>query len=217
MDNIILIIALIGDNRCGKDTFADIIKSNGNFKQYAFADTIKDVARIVFDFNEQQLYGNEKEVIDSEWGISPRQFFQQFGTEIMQEDIYKYLPLLEEKVPKKEFWVRKTIKNIKKDIQNGINKFIISDVRFLHEAKCLTEFTTENTNIKLEVVSIKRPITINEDISFSDNNNCNNNHISRKSINQINDDFIKYDLLNDGSLEEYKEKCQNLIKKILDY
>ena len=36
MDNIILIIALIGDNRCGKDTFADIIKSNGNFKQYAF-------------------------------------------------------------------------------------------------------------------------------------------------------------------------------------
>lgn len=213
MDSIILIIALIGDNRCGKDTFADIIKSNDNFKQYAFADTIKDVGRILFDFNENQLYGNEKEVIDSEWGISPRQFFQQFGTEIMQEDIYQYLPLLETKIPKKELWVRKTIKNIKKDIQNGINKFIISDVRFLHEIKCLTEFTKENINIKLEVVNIKRPITINKDLEFSNNTN----HISRKSINQINGNFIKYNLLNDGSLEEYKEKCYNLIKKILDY
>jgi hypothetical protein len=100
-----MIICLIGQKRVGKDTVASMIKSlYPNFKTIALADPIKDIARIMFNFTEEQLYGNEKEVLDPRWNITPRQVFEQFGTDIMQFDIYKYLPGLEKCVPKRKFW-----------------------------------------------------------------------------------------------------------------
>jgi hypothetical protein len=53
----------------------------------ALADPIKDIARIMFNFSEKQLYEKEKDDIDTKWNIKPRQFFEQFGTDIMQFDI----------------------------------------------------------------------------------------------------------------------------------
>ena len=57
----------------------------------------------------------------------------------MQKNIYQYLPGLKKKIPLKTIWITKTIKKIKKDRDNKINKHVISDVRFLHEAKQILE------------------------------------------------------------------------------
>jgi hypothetical protein len=53
-------------------------------------------------------YHNE---IDTKWNIKPRNFFEQFGTDIMQFDIYKYLPSLKISVPQRKFWVLSLIHN----------------------------------------------------------------------------------------------------------
>ena len=45
----------------------------------ALADPIKDIARIMFNFTEKQLFDAEKDMIDTRWNIKPRQFFEQFG------------------------------------------------------------------------------------------------------------------------------------------
>ena len=77
-----MIIGLIGQKRVGKDTVASIIKNidinidaNYNFKCMALANPIKDIARIMFNFTEEQLYDDAKDIIDSKWGIKPRDFF----------------------------------------------------------------------------------------------------------------------------------------------
>ena len=62
-----MIIGLCGKKRVGKDTFADYLVDNYNFDKYAFANPLKEACRIMFCFNDEQLYGDQKEDFDSNW------------------------------------------------------------------------------------------------------------------------------------------------------
>ena len=42
-----------------------LLIKNYQFRKYAFADCIKDVARLLFGFSENQLYGNGKVPVDA--------------------------------------------------------------------------------------------------------------------------------------------------------
>ena len=216
-----LLIGIVGKNRVGKDTLSNYLVNHHQFTQYSLAQPIKDVARILFDFNEEQLEGNDKEKIDKEWGISPRQFFQQFGTEIMQKNIYKYLPGLKQKIPLKTFWIAKTIKKIKKDRDHKINKHVISDVRFLHEAKQILEMG--GYLIKIERPS-KEEILENNDFNdmirmcqIEDEGNLREtlHHESQTQVNDISDKNIYCKIINKGTLKEFENKIQKEITKIL--
>ena len=212
-----IIIGLIGDNRCGKDTFAEILIEKYDFRKYAFADCIKDVARLLFGFSENQLYGNEKEIIDSNYGISPREFFQIFGTEFMQLDIYNHLPNLEQKIPKRCFWSQRTVEDIKQYIFNTTDKdrrVVISDIRFLHEVETLQRFITENNNknnnnIELHLIKISRN---KQPINTTD---VNNTHQSRTSIQNIPNSLIQYHIVNDTTLENYQIKCKDIVDSLI--
>ena len=208
-----IIIGLIGDNRCGKDTFAEILIKNYQFRKYAFADCIKDVAKLLFGFSENQLYGNEKEIIDPNYGISPREFFQIFGTEFMQLDIYNHLPNLEQKIPKRCFWSQRTVEDIKQYICNTTDKdrrVVISDVRFLHEVETLQRFITENKDIELHLIKISRNITASNNTTT-----VNDTHQSRTSIQNIPSSLIQYDIVNDTSLENYLLKCKEITDSLI--
>lgn len=129
------IIGLIGQKRVGKDTVADIIQElDPDFERFALADPIKDIARIMFNFSDAQLFDAEKDMLDARWGIRPRDFFERFGTDIMQFDIHKYLPGLIGFVPERCFWVQSLIRKIQ---STGYRKVIITDVRGLHELDAL--------------------------------------------------------------------------------
>jgi len=216
-----LLIGIVGKNRVGKDTLSNYLVNHYQFTQYSLAQPIKDVARILFDFNDEQLEGNDKEKIDEEWGISPRQFFQQFGTEIMQKNIYKFLPALKKKIPLKTFWIAKTIKKIQKDRDNKINKHVISDVRFLHEAKQILELGGY-------LIKIERP----SEQEIKENNDFNDmirmcqiedeehlretlHHESQTQVNDISDKNIYCKIINKGTLKEFETKIQKEINKIL--
>ena len=100
-----MIIGICGKKRCGKDTIADILVNTYNFTKYAFGDPIKEIARIIFNFDEEQLYGDNKELIDERWGVSPRQFFQKFGTDYGQFYFNKQFPNILKDKPR-TLWVQ---------------------------------------------------------------------------------------------------------------
>ena len=59
-----MIIALNGKKGSGKDTMANYMCEKLGFVNYGFADPIKEVGRILFDFTDEQLDGCYKEVED---------------------------------------------------------------------------------------------------------------------------------------------------------
>lgn len=204
-----VLIGLVGQNRVGKDTLAEVLTKKYGFKQYALADPIKKIAQILFDFNEEQLNGCLKEEIDPKWNISPRQFYQQFGTEIMQYDIYKYLPSLEEKVPSRHLWVKIMEQWVKEQQTIGFNNIVISDIRFVHEAASIRDMNgilikiTRNSNNN------------NDNDNDNDNKNETNIHLSQKTINDIPDDWIDYSIQNNTSYDEYKNKINQYIQEFI--
>ena len=189
------IIGLIGQKRVGKDTVANIIKElEPDYRTIALADPIKDIARIMFNFNEKQLYDAEKDEIDTRWNIKPREFFEQFGTEIMQFDIYKYLPALENVVPQRKFWVLSLLSKIKEN-----DKVIITDIRGQHE---LEEIVKAYPNAKF--IRIIRP-------SVSSNVGTNL-HITQQEPDMIASEWITNTVVNDSTIDDLQVK----IKKIMN-
>ncbi len=131
-----MIIGFAGKKRSGKDTITEHIinkYTSYNFQRYAFGDPVKEVCRILFGFNEEQLFGDKKEDIDNEIGIKPREAFQKIGTEFGRNSIHKLFPDL--KVREGELW----IDIFKRYIRNNKGNYIISDVRFQNEADAIRE------------------------------------------------------------------------------
>jgi hypothetical protein len=192
-----MIIGLIGQKRVGKDTVASLIKEfvDNEYKCMALADPIKDIARIMFNFSEKQLYEAEKDEIDNKWNIKPREFFEQFGTDIMQFDIYKYLPALASIVPPRKFWVMSLLSKITKN-----DKIIITDIRGQHEIEEIQKF-----NPNAIFIRIVRPSTQSIQTTLP-TQPTQPNHITQLEPNQISDEFITETIINDGTIDDLREK-----------
>jgi hypothetical protein len=190
------VICLIGQKRVGKDTVADIIQEcDPEYRRFALADPIKDIARIMFNFSESQLFEADKDLLDASWGIRPRDFFECFGTDIMQFDIYKYLPNLESTVPRRCFWVQSLINKIKR-IQ--CQKVIITDVRGLHELDAISNAFPNARFIKITRGGVSPTI------------GCGT-HITQQEPELIPLDKIDSVIENVGSLEELKRKVEKML------
>ena len=125
-----MIIALTGKKGCGKDTVANYLCEKYGFVNYGFADPIKEVGKIVFGFNDEQLEGCLKDTMDNFWGISPREFFQNFGTGIAQFEFPKYFPNMYRNNDKRVIWVKVfEIWYLKKINENPDLKVVISRLR----------------------------------------------------------------------------------------
>lgn len=139
------IIAICGYRRSGKDTVADILSEKYLFKKIKIAYKLKEIVKVLFDFNDFQLEIEKKDIIDPRWNTSPRQIMQFFGTDIMQFKIQEIMPHIG-----RSFFIESLINYI--NTQTTINKWVISDLRFVHEWKCLQKYNTfiirvENDNI----------------------------------------------------------------------
>jgi len=213
-----LIICLIGQKRVGKDTVASIInKYDENFVMLALATPIKEIARVMFNFSLKQLYDSEKDEIDSRYGIKPRDFFEQFGTQIMQYDIYKYLPALEEKIPQRLFWVRNLINTIDTiKTQNATNnkkcnqnKFIITDIRGLHELEEIKKY--ENNIFCIKIIRPDINITTTDNLS---QDTQIEQHITQIEPGLIPDTHIDEVIINNGSIDELESKIVKILAKL---
>jgi len=59
-----MIIGLLGYSRSGKNAVGDILAEHAKFQTLAFADSLKRLCMRLFDWDEEQLWGNGKEEMD---------------------------------------------------------------------------------------------------------------------------------------------------------
>lgn len=75
----IKLIGIAGKAGTGKDTVGFYLEDVWGYRTYAFAEPIKHGLRELFNLNEAQLFGGEKETVIPSYGKSPRQMMQSMG------------------------------------------------------------------------------------------------------------------------------------------
>ena len=191
------IIAICGAKRSGKDVLAKHLVATRGFKKLSFAEPLKKVVKELFNFNdiqvgidEENAVGDEKEIIDERWGISPRKALQFFGTEIMQHAIDELIPNTN-----RGFLADILISRISCDSCDSCDSYVISDLRFLHEYNKLKSSVKVGKIRSLIIVKISRPaVNISED--------TRDTHISENEFIDIPCDV---EIINDGSISDLKD------------
>ena len=186
-----MIIGVLGRKGSGKDTSADYMCEKHNFQKLVLAQPLKDACKLLFNFSDEQLYGNLKEEIDGRWGTSPRIVLQYLGTDIFRKDINKIIPNING-----NFWVNlmanKYLEMLEKQTTKEV-KVILSDVRFQNEIDKIHELGGI-------VIKVNRPSISNSDA-----------HESEKNIDILKADYV---ITNDGTKEDLYKKLDNIVGEI---
>lgn len=180
-----MLIGLVGQKRVGKDLCADYLIKHFGFTKTHFADPLKEAVRHIFDLNDEQLYGNHKEIVDIRWNKSPRELFQLFGTDIMRNIMSPMLGL------GNEIWVHRFKVWYEKHKKNNV---VIADVRFPSEASEIKQMG----GILIRIDGRKR--TTPHDY-----------HVSEQLVYQIPVDYI---IKNDHTKDAYFTTIQSLLEKL---
>lgn len=158
------IVAICGPKRSGKDTIATFLAETHGYEHIKISKKLKDMCKCLFDFSDDQLETDSKEVVDQRWGITPRHAMQFLGTEIMQYKINDLMPSIG-----RSFWIKSVIEDIR---THKDKKYVISDLRFLHEEALLRD---ENAFI-IKVIRPSRHALMG---------NMKDNHVSEKEFMEI--------------------------------
>lgn len=184
-----MLIGLLGQKRVGKDTSADYICNKYDFVKLSYAQPLKDICKILFDFTDEQLYGNAKEIMDQNWGISPRIIYQYIGTDVFRKDINKIIPDIGN-----NFWIK--LMKIKCDEIPTQNK-VIADIRYQNEIDQVHQLGGI-------VIKIVRSLT-------SDSHGFDE-HESEKNIDELNG--ADYTIINNGTKLNLYKKIDDVMKMI---
>lgn len=157
-----MLIGVLGNKGHGKDTIADYICEKYNYKKDAFANPLKEACRILFNLSDEQLYGDQKEVVDPHWNVSPREILRHVGTEFFRINIDKLLPGIYN-----NFWVKCMEPRLD-------DNTIISDVRFQNEVNMIHE----HGGVVIKVIR-----------SYEDSKSIKSLHVSEQ-LDDISFDFL---------------------------
>ena len=129
------LLGLCGTAGVGKDTVAEYLAANYDFKTYALADPIKRAAHAMLWIPVSNFYDRElKEVEDAFWKISPRRICQLLGTEFGRAMIDP------------EVWIKRAqvewdrLRGEQDDTVTGllgglISGLVVTDIRYDNEAQ----------------------------------------------------------------------------------
>lgn len=200
-----LIIAICGAKRSGKDVLAEHLVSKYSYERVSFAEPLKQAVKSLFNFDDHQVGigkdtgTDKKDIVDERWGITPRTALQFFGTEIMQEKIQEILPNV-----KRSFFANTLVNYIaaKRDIDME-QRFVISDLRFLHEYEALFGIPRIRKS-DIVVIRAVRP----EPAKATEAVEAAKAHISELEYIKIPYDII---LINNSSIQNYIEKFDKIM------
>jgi len=135
-----IIICLTGAERVGKDTVADYLVTQHEFKKYSVADPMKSAIKMILGLTDEQVNGPAKDELDPVLSIVPRDFIIWFGTNICRQEMHDVFPQLQ--IPRGTIWaakmgkwIRQQINQSKKDNRGA--RIVIPDIRFLAETDVL--------------------------------------------------------------------------------
>ena len=144
-ENLPDVIALQGENGCGKSTVGSYLCEFYGYVRESFAYSLKQIAHVCFGFPEVCLYGTdaEKNLVNVHVNESGRKVLQILGTEGFRHSLKKLLPTLkiEEGMT---FWAWRMRQVLQKHIADG-KRIVIDDCRFPDEVAMLKNMQT-NTN-----------------------------------------------------------------------
>ena len=223
-----MIVGILGKMRVGKDTVADYLVSNHGFVKKAFADPLKEICKILFLFNDDQLYGTDeqKKMPDDRWfGCSARTAQQFIGTELFRNNLNKIMPGLNQDIfiHHLKLWLedqKKTNPNI---------KIVVSDVRFQNEVdfihsiggtvirvtknppNTLTDTITKNPpNTLTDTVTKNPPNTpMYSTYTITDRIRIHSSETESDSITNYN-----YSITNNSTINDLYEKVEKLLEQI---
>jgi hypothetical protein len=125
-----MIIGIVGNISEGKDTIADYLVNQHNFKRESFAGTLKDAVAAVFGWDRTLLEGQTtdsrewREQVDQWWAdklnipnLTPRYVLQQWGTEVCRRSFHD------------DIWIA----SLENKLRNIDTNVVISDCRFPNE------------------------------------------------------------------------------------
>jgi hypothetical protein len=125
-----MIIGIVGNIGEGKDTVAEYLETQHNFKRESFAGTLKDAVSAVFGWDRELLEGktNEsrewREQVDPWWAarlnmpnLTPRLVLQLWGTEVCRRSFHD------------DIWIA----SLENKLRNIDTNVVISDCRFPNE------------------------------------------------------------------------------------
>jgi len=183
------LIGIIGKKQSGKDTIADYLVQNHGFIKYSYAYPLKNGAMEIFGFTKEQVYGDLKDVVDSEWGVTPRKVLQIMGTELFQYDLQRHIP--EFANIGRTIWVKRFSQWYK---NNNDKDVVIADVRFKHEVDGILQNGGEIWKV------IRIPYIFEKDV-----------HASEVELDNIDEKFINYIIINDNDLDSLYKKISEKI------
>jgi hypothetical protein len=217
-----MIISLNGAASSGKDTVAKFIKEDKSFCSISFADIIKRFLYKEIGFTKDQLWGS------SEKRLYPHPFLtKNDGSELSSRFCCNELGTsLGRDIFNRDIWIILTFKYIEKiikenKIRNGIytpwdgwvinpwykfnffgynyKHFIINDIRYSNE---LNAIKAEGGKI----IKIIRPgAELPKEYAT---------HSSATEMNSFNEKDIDFTIINDGTLEELRQKTTNIMALI---
>lgn len=156
--NFLNITLLCGFKRAGKDTVAEVLQKQFDYTHYKISTPLKETLKILFNFSDKQLEGDEKDMIDPRINKTPRDVMKYVGTNMFQHHIQEFIPYIG-----RSFWVDALLKQIEsKHIMNtrdkqNVENIVISDLRFTHEHNAFMYFTEKYPDkVKVNIVKIIR-------------------------------------------------------------
>lgn len=165
----IKIIGICGKKFNGKDTIADYLVKKYGYTKISLSDPLKYAIKEIFNFSDEQLWGNKKEDIDPFWKVTPREVLQLIGTDCFRDIFGKKFPHIGDNI-----WVLSLQLNIDKLINSGVRKIVVPDIRFPNESELLKKYNGA-------IVRVNR---IFHEKFISDS------HISENSIDHIIPDYV---------------------------
>ena len=170
------IVGITGKKYSGKDTIGNILKKYG-YVQLAFASSLKEACKAIFHFEDDQIHGENKDVIDEYWQTTPRSILQYVGTELFRDRLAILIPFIQ-----KDIWVKSVEKQIIEMRKNNPDvKIVITDVRFQNECELISKYGGDMIRVNRQML---------------------NNSDSHSSENQLNELTVNIEISNDGDIEE---------------
>jgi len=197
-----MIIGIAGLIGHGKGSVASVLEHHHNFVKLSFADSLKDSVAAVFNWNRLWLEGDTtesriwREEVDEWWSqrlnipnLTPRIVLQQWGTEVCRRGFHD------------DIWIA-SLENKIHGYQNQNYNVVIPDVRFPNEIDMIQ-------NMNGEVWVVKRgqdPQWLTDYIERGiqpPNIHQSEWAWAKSQFNQV--------ILNDGTLDDLKEKITSLL------
>lgn len=196
-----IIIGVTGVACAGKDTSVDFMiemckNSNKTYERLFFARPLKEACKILFNMSDEDVYNQDfKELILRHDNGDPK--FLIDGIEASPRIILQWVGSMLRNRIDKNFFLNNMEENINIHKKNNIDFIFITDIRFDNEAELIK-------NLDGIVIKIERT------------NHLKIKTSSHESENGIHDKFIHQYIVNDGTIDELRDKVSKFFGKYLD-